>query len=78
MEKVQVIKCKCGSVIAACLEPECYQEVEWMRELRRYSKEGYDIEMINKEDFKFGKCKCNNKEDTTTKQSISPKQLKLF
>jgi hypothetical protein len=49
-----------------------------MRELRRYSKEGYDIEMIDKKYFKFEKCKCNNKEDTTTKQSISPKQLKLF
>ena len=73
MEKVQVIKCKCGSVIAVCLEPECYEDADWMIELSRYLEEGYDIEMVDKKYFKFGKCKCNEaKEDTTTNQ------LKLF
>lgn len=43
--EAQVIVCKCGSVIAACVAPECFQEKEWMKDVRDYSKKGYTIEM---------------------------------
>lgn len=63
MEKnTQVIKCHCGEIFAACVEPYCYQEKEWIKEPSEYSKKGYKIEMQSG-GVKFGNCICEKKPD---------------
>lgn len=57
--KVQIIKYKCcGKIFAACREPECYTDIEWQRDLRKYSKRGDIVETLPSADFQFGKCEC--------------------
>lgn len=62
MGNAQTVKCKCGTIVAACLEPYCYEDVEWMRKVRKYSKKGYSIEMANDVTARFGNCTCNEKQ----------------
>lgn len=55
---IQVVKYKCcESVFAACCEPECYTDSDWLKQLKKYVNRGDKVEMV--EDFKFGKCRCN-------------------
>ena len=64
MEKAQVVICKCGSLIAACMEPLCYQDEDWQKDIRYYSQKGYEIKMIGVEEVraKFDDCKCESKQ----------------
>ena len=32
-KKVQVIICKCGAKFAACVEPDCYTDKDWLKNL---------------------------------------------
>lgn len=54
---VQIIKCSHGEIFAACCVPECYEDVDWQREMRKYIKNGCTVEMIEK--FEFGECDCS-------------------
>ena len=54
----QVIKCKCGEIFAASRVPECYQDSEWMRDLRKEVKNGNSVEIVEQGKWKFGPCKC--------------------
>lgn len=57
---IQVVKKKCcGAIFAACLEPHCYTDKEWLKELKKYVNRGDKVEVIKKEDFKFGGCECD-------------------
>lgn len=57
---VQVVKYKCcDKVFAGCVEPYCYEDSDWMKDIRKYSKEGHLIQMIEQKDFEFGECLCN-------------------
>lgn len=59
---VQVIKCRHGKIFAACWEPECYVDKDWLKELAKYIKGGCTVEMRNCEEWKFDeKCDCNKK-----------------
>jgi len=57
----QVIQCKCGSNIAACLVPMCYTDKDWMKEIRSYSKQGYTIGGLSNKEYSFERCKCQPK-----------------
>ena len=47
---IQTIKYKCcGKVFAACTEPECYIDEDWLNELKEYVKQGNKVEMVDKE-----------------------------
>lgn len=58
MNKAQVIKCKCGKIFAACREPECYEDAQWMRDLRKYVKNGNTVELLDLDKFTFESCAC--------------------
>lgn len=60
MNMVQVIICKCGSIFAACRVPDCYQDKEWLASLRKYSLNGYTIEV--RDSFTIQKCICDQKD----------------
>lgn len=58
---IQVIKCPCGKIFAACCEPECYSDAEWQKNMRGYVKKGCKPEMIEHgSGWEFEKCTCKN------------------
>jgi hypothetical protein len=66
VKRAQVVKCRCGNIIAACIEPECYQDAQWMRDVRNYAKKGYAIDVLDCKSFKFNKCTCKPNQVTKT------------
>ena len=66
----QVIFCKCGSSFAACLEPMCYTERDWQKDLRKYVNDGCTVKMLYTKEFTFEECTCNAK--------VDPNQLVIF
>lgn len=68
---VQVIKYKCcGNVFAACCEPECYTDKDWLKDLKKYVKRGDKIEMAESGTFKFKSCECLKKPQPTSQYSL--------
>jgi hypothetical protein len=70
MAKVQVVACKCGEIFAACWEPMCYEDKDWLKNLRKYSKRGCGVSLVDSTMFRFGKCTCSN-------EKLITNQLKL-
>jgi hypothetical protein len=70
---IQVTKCKCGKIFAACAEPNCYTDAEYQREVRKDIKRGCTVEMVASGTWSFEECTC---EKTTTQ--IDKNQLSLF
>lgn len=68
--ELQVVRCHCGKIFAACVAPECYTDVDWMRDVRKYASKGMKVCIIDTDDFKFEECTCVKAEPT--------KQLELF
>lgn len=57
--KAQIVKHKCcKKVFAACCEPECYIDKDWLKNLKKYVLRGDLVEISETGDFKFGKCEC--------------------
>lgn len=61
--KVERITCTCGQVIAGCVQGS--QDERWDKDKREYMEQGFKVDIIPVEDFKFGKCQCDVK---TTKK----------
>jgi malate/lactate dehydrogenase len=71
MSQAQTITCKCGSTYAACLVPECYQDTEWMKDVRKAAAVGHAIDLRDVKSFSLQTCSCE-------KEVVNKKQLKLF
>ena len=57
MTRKQVIKYKCcGKIFAACCEPNCYTDKDWLKSLKKYVEQGHSVDMVDT--FTFGKCTC--------------------
>ena len=56
--KIQVLVCKCGAKYAACVEPDCYEDSDWLKDLGKCLKDGGTVEIENEEEFKFTSCTC--------------------
>jgi hypothetical protein len=61
--RIQVIKCKCGSAFAACIEPDCYSDKKWQKDMRKYVKKGCTVDLIDGSSSEplFQKCVCEKK-----------------
>ena len=71
--KVQTINCgSCNATFAACVEPECYSDADWQRDLRKYTKQGAKVELVDSGEFRFTSCHCDKK------KKKDPNQLTLF
>lgn len=64
--KAQVLKCKCGKVFAACIEPECYTDKEWQKKLREYVLKGATVEILETPVFTLESCVCKKKQKVNT------------
>lgn len=74
---IQVIKYGCcGQIFAACVEPYCYTDKEWLKDTRRYTLRGDKVEMMEQGTWEFGKCECVKKPSTPNRHSDT--QAKLF
>ena len=61
---IQVIKYACcGRIFAASAEPYCYTDKDWQKDVRKYAKQGYKIEMVERADIDFRSCECNKKQE---------------
>jgi hypothetical protein len=70
IKNMQIIKCRCGKCFAACVEPECYTDKEWVKELRKYVLAGCTVEIVPCGCPNFEDCDCNK-----TKNEIKQKEL---
>lgn len=57
---IQVTKCPCGKVFAACREPECYSDSDYQMETIKYLKNGCTVQMVESSEWEFEKCTCPN------------------
>jgi len=81
MKQAQVVHYKCcGGVFAGCVEPYCFEDSDWMKELRKYSKAGFKIEMLDVGfNFKHDNgCPNSGTNKTELPAPIDPNQIKLF
>ena len=69
---IQVTKCKCGKIFAACAEPYCYTDAEYQRDTRKYLKQGCTVELVESKTWNFEKCICDEE------KTIDKNQLNLF
>lgn len=54
---IQIVKCNCcGYIVAACSEPYCYTDKEWLEKIKIY-KQSYKVELIKNIPIKFNRCK---------------------
>lgn len=74
MKQAQVIKCKCGSIFAACCVPECYTTSDWIKDLKKYVKAGFEVDMLNIGSFSLAKCTCGE----SVVESVDKDQLNMF
>ena len=58
---IQVVKSKCcGTIFAACIEPECYTDKDWLKNLKNYVNRGDKVEMIESGTLQsIKKCDCD-------------------
>ena len=58
-KKCQVLRKKCCNYIyAMCIEPECFIDRDWLKDVRKAVKDGDSIEMLDTSVARFGKCEC--------------------
>jgi len=58
MNKTQIVICKCGQTIAACKQPHCYTDNDWLKDLRNFIKQGCKVDLIETERVNLQNCKC--------------------
>lgn len=68
---IQIVKRKCcGSVFAACVEPDCYTDNDWLKNLKEYVNRGDKVEMIENGSLHFSKCECQKTQNHTDQLKI--------
>jgi len=70
-EPVEIIKCLCGSIIAASVVK--YIDAQWITNKKNYIKMGYTTSVVDTTNFQFGECKCSKE-----KPKAITNQLELF
>jgi len=80
MNRAQIVKCQHGKVFAACMEPQCYTDKDWMRDVRKYANGSCTVHIVESQSFKFEKCDCDKyrKEPVNMPVALDPNQLELF
>lgn len=56
--KIERITCHCGEVIAGCVHGQ--QDTRWNKDLLAHLEDGCKSDIVLVEDFKFGKCQCED------------------
>lgn len=67
---VQVTKCPCGKIFAACREPECYTNSDYQKNTRAYIKKGCTVSMVENGKWEFEECTCKNMNPENKVQQI--------
>lgn len=72
MNRIQVIKYSCcGKVFAACVEPDCYTDSDWQKELRKYVLRGDVVDLIDSSTgLNLSKCECETVKQEKVQQDL--------
>ena len=57
MNKIQIIKCKCGEILAAAYLEKHKNDTEWLECVINYKQKGYDVE-FTENPVTISSCKC--------------------
>ena len=57
---IQITKCPCKKIFAACREPECYTDADYQKDTRVYIKKGCSVEIVENGGWSFEECTCPN------------------
>lgn len=58
---IQVIKYKCcEKIFAACIEPLCYTDNDWLKNLKKYITKGHIVEMKSDHNVQIKYCECGS------------------
>ena len=60
--QVEIIKCLCGSTMAACVVEHI--DGEWITNKKNYLKKGYTTYIVDAGNFQFAKCKHDKEHNT--------------
>lgn len=78
MEKVQTISRKCcNTTYAACIEPHCYIDKDWLKDLRKSALRGDIVQMVESKDFAFRPCQCKSKETDSQPNLFNSSNIKI-
>lgn len=56
--RTQIIRCKCGSIVAGCVLPYCYSDAGLQKDMCKYVQKKYEVDIINSSDFTPEPCLC--------------------
>jgi hypothetical protein len=58
--KIQLLRrACCNTIFAGCVEPYCYTDEDWLKDIKRYVDNGCVVEYVEAgKGLKFEKCKC--------------------
>ena len=63
MGKTQIIRCKCGSIVAAAKVPFCYTDSDWQRSVRNLVNKGCEVDYATSEEkWELSRCRCKELE----------------
>lgn len=68
---VQTVSCAgCGAIFAGCVEPHCYEDKDWQKDIRDFVKRGFKIAMS--ETCRFGTCTCEKPKEVINQTNLFP------
>jgi len=70
--KIERITCTCGEVIAGCVDGA--QDSRWNEDKRGYIAQGFSVDTVHVDDFKFGKCLCKG-QNTKMRFKVLPEEV---
>jgi len=70
--KIERITCSCGEVIAGCVHGQ--QDASWESDKNGYIQSGCTSDIVDVENFRFGKCQCEGQKTKMRFKVLSLKQ----
>ncbi len=68
--RVQTVRYKCcNRLFAACCEPDCYTDKDWLKSLRKYARMGHKIDLVEGRVRIEGKCECSQEKVNNQNQT---------
>ena len=74
---IQCIECPCGKIFAGAVEPHCYTDKDWQRNMRKDVSKGCKVSLKEGNTFTLENCTCKNM-NPANKEVTDLNQLSLF
>ena len=74
---IQCIECPCGKIFAGAIEPHCYTDKDWQKDMRNYVSKGCKVSLKQSRTFELENCTCKDT-NPESKIFVDKNQLSLF